>query len=123
MEKMKHEKTRYKDIYKHLVTSGFDVYTPGQKEGECTSPYLVVKDAGTEKYNTYSSTQTVYDVMCYVPKKHFTDLEQYVQKMKLAMDKLRPMIMPLYSETGSFYDDTVNAHMISVQYRNMRKIY
>lgn len=116
------EKTRYMDIYKHLSTNGVDVYTPGQKTGECTSPYTVVKDEGTTQVNSFSSTQTLYDIMCYVPKNKFTYLGQYVEQVKEIMKGLQPMIMPMYFETAPYYDDTVKGHMISVQYRNFRKI-
>lgn len=116
------ENTRFKDIYKHLASNGIDTYYPTQKKGECQSPYVVVKDAGTTQYNNFSSTQTLYDVMCYVPKDRFTELEQFVAQVKLLMKKLEPMIKPTYFETASFYDDSVKAHMISVQYRNMRKM-
>lgn len=110
------------DIYKHLSNNGIEVYSPAQKKGECTSPYVVLKDAGTIKIAGLSSTQTIYDVMCYVPKDRFTLLEKYVHQVKQIMSKLQPMIMPLFIETASFYDDSVEAHMISVQYRNNRKI-
>lgn len=110
------------DIYKHLSDNGIEVYSPTQKKGECTSPYVVLKDAGTIKIAGLSSTQTIYDVMCYVPKDRFTLLEKYVHQVKQIMSKLQPMIMPLFIETASFYDDSVEAHMISVQYRNNRKI-
>lgn len=110
------------DIYKHLSNNGIEVYSPAQKKGECTSPYVVLKDAGTIKIAGLSSTQTIYDVMCYVPKDRFTILEKYVHQVKQIMNKLQPMIMPLFIETASFYDDSVEAHMISVQYRNNRKI-
>lgn len=116
------EKTRYMDIYKHLTSHGIEVYSPAQKTGECLSPYVVVKDAGTMQFQQFSSTQTLYDVMCYVPKNRFTYLEQFVSQVKAAMAELKPMIMPVYIETASFFDDTVQAHMISIQYRNMRKI-
>lgn len=110
------------DIYKHLSNNGIEVYSPAQKKGECTSPYVVLKDAGTIKIAGLSSTQTIYDVMCYVPKDRFTLLEKYIHQVKQIMSKLQPMIMPLFIETASFYDDSVEAHMISVQYRNNRKI-
>ena len=119
---MPHE-TRFMDIYSHLKSEGFDVYCPAQKQGECTSPYVVVKDSGTIKYPGFSSTATTYDVMCYVPKDHFTELEKYVLSVKESLSKLRPMLMPTYTETPSFYDDTVKAHMISMQYRNSRKVF
>lgn len=38
------------------------------------------------------------------------------------MRGMAPMIMPTYTETQSFYDESVKAHMVSVQYRNYRKI-
>lgn len=116
------ERTRFMDIYKHLSNNGVEVYSPAQKKGECEAPYTVVKDAGTTQYNSFSSTQTLYDIMCYVPRDRFSLLEQYVSEVKAIMTKLKPMIMPTYFETPSFYDDTVKAHMISIQYRNNRKI-
>lgn len=116
------QKTRFMDIYRHLSENGVEVYSPAQKEGECTSSYVVVKDAGTTKYTNISSTQTLYDVMCYVPKAHFTELEQFVERVKSIMKGLYPMVVPTYFETASFYDDSVKAHMISIQYRNARKI-
>lgn len=114
--------TRFMDIYSHLKYNGVEVYSPGQKQGECLSPYTVVKCSGTLQIPGFSSTRTLYDVMCYVPKDRYTQLEQYVAQVKAYMDQLQPMIMPMYFETPSFYDDSVKAHMISIQYRNNRKI-
>lgn len=116
------QKTRFMDIYTHLSRNGIEVYSPAQKQGECVSPYVVIKDAGTTKYTGISSTQTLYDVMCYVPKQSFTELEQFVGRVRSIMKGLQPMIMPTYFETASFYDDSVKAHMISIQYRNYKKI-
>ena len=114
--------SRIQDTYLHLKEQGFEVYFPAQKVGECLSPYVVVKDATTSKYLEYSSTVTYYDLMCYTPKDHFSELEPFVESVKVAMKGLVPMIKPTYSQTQSYYDDSVKAHMISVQYKNYRKI-
>lgn len=114
--------SRIQDIYLHLKEQGFEVYFPAQKVGECLSPYVVVKDATTSKYLEYSSTVTYYDLMCYIPKDHFSELEPFVESVKVAMKGLVPMIKPTYSQTQSYYDDSVKAHMVSVQYKNYRKI-
>ena len=114
--------SRIQDIYLHLKKKGFEVYFPAQKVGECLSPYVVVKDATTSQYLEYSSTVTYYDLMCYIPKDHFSNLEPFVESIKVAMRELVPMIKPTYSQTQSYYDDSVKAHMISVQYKNYRKI-
>ncbi len=114
--------SRIQDIYLHLKEKGFEVYFPAQKVGECLSRYVVVKDSTTSQYLQYSSTVTYYDIMCYIPKDHFSDLEPFVEEVKLAMKDLVPMIKPTYSQTQSFYDDSVKGHMISIQYKNYRKI-
>lgn len=114
--------SRWKDIYLHLKNDGFDVYSPGQHEGECLSPYVVVKDAGTTRFGGFSSHKALYEVLCYVPKDTFSQLEPFVQKVKTSMKKMYPMIRSADYETASFYDDTVKGHMVSVQYINYRKI-
>ena len=114
--------SQWQNIYTHLKSEGFDVYSPGQHQGECTAPYVVVKDAGLNRVSDFSSTRTLYDIMCYVPADKFSTLEPFVQKVKESMDKMYPMIVPMYYETGSFLDDTVKGHMISIQYRNNKKI-
>lgn len=114
--------SQWRNIYTHLQTKGFDVYSPGQHEGDCISPYVVVRDEGTQKLAGFSSTQSLYDVLCYVPKDQFSTLEPFVAEIKQAMKDLFPAIIPTYFETGSFLDETVQGHMISVQYRNNRKI-
>lgn len=113
---------RMQDIYLHLKNDGFEVYFPAQKVGECISPYVVVRDATTSKYLDYSSTVTYYDLLCYIPKDHFSQLEPFVEKVKESMKELVPMILPTHTQTQSYYDDSVKAHMISVLYKNYRKI-
>lgn len=116
------EDTRYKDIYTHLKNNGVKVYTPGQHKGECTAPYVVVQEGTTTLYNNFTSVQVVYDLLCYVPRDHYTVMETFKEQVRTIMRGLRPMIEPLYTETAPYYDDSVKGHMASIQYRNMRKI-
>ena len=113
--------TRWKDIFDKLTEKGIDVYSPNQKTGECTSPYVVVKDAGRVVSTTISSSQDLYDLMCYVPAKQYSTLEGFVDSVEAAMDELFPMIRPMHFRTASYYDDYVKAHMISTQYANWKK--
>lgn len=113
--------SQWQNIYKHLKSKGFDVYSPGQHQGECIKPYVVLKDAGLNPLSSFSSSQALYDVMCYVPKEQFSILEPYLENVKEAMKELYPAIIPVYFQTASFLDDTVKGHMISVQYKNNRK--
>lgn len=114
--------SRWQDIFLHLKEAGFDVYSPGTKVGECTEEYIVVKNDGSSKHPTVSSDNDLYAVMCYVPKENYSRLEPMVQEVKKAMKGLEPMILPYGSQTPSYYDDGYKAHMISIEYKNYKKI-
>ena len=113
--------TRWEDIFNHLKTSGYDVYPPGVKEGKCTKSYIVVKDAGISEAASVSSNLALYDVMLYVPKHAYSTLEGFKNDVQAVMDGLFPMIRPTHFVSTSFYDETVDAWMVSVQYQNVQK--
>lgn len=117
-----YEQSRWQDIFMHLAKEGFEVYSPGTKVGECTSPYLVVKNDGSSKHPTISSDVDLYAVLCYVPKNGYSTLEPLVQMVKKSMKGLEPMIKPYGSQTPSYYDDSLKAHMISIEYKNYKKL-
>lgn len=123
MTKRTFSDSRWKDIYDLLKSKGFDVYSPAQHEGECISRYIVVK-VGTSQAesNGFSTNQKQYDIMMYVPKDEYSTLEGFVEEVEEAMKDLYPMLKPMRYESGSFYDDTVKGHMVSVQYYNYRKL-
>lgn len=117
-----YKNSRWQDIFTHLKNKGFDVYSPGMKIGECTSEYLVVKNDGSSKHVNFSTDVDLYAVMCYVPKDKYSTLEPLVQRVKNTMKGLEPMILPYGSQTPSYYDDSYKAHMISIEYKNYKKL-
>lgn len=119
MDKQSNE-SRWKDIFTHLKEQGFDVYSPGIKVGECTKAYVVVKSNGSTRHASFSTDVDMYSVMCYVPKEGYSQLEPLIQSVKKAMKSLEPMILPYGTQTASFYDDTVKAHMSSIEYKNYK---
>lgn len=114
--------SRWKDISLHLKIKGFDVYSPGTKTGDCINKYIVVKNDGSSKMAGFSTDVDLYSIMCYVPKDKYSQLEPFVQEVKKAMKELEPMILPYGSQTPSFYDDSFKAHMVSIEYKNYKKI-
>lgn len=114
--------TQWERIFKTLKAAGLDVYSPGQHQGECTAPYVVLKDSGVNGIPGFSSNRALYDILCYVPQKRFSTLEGYIETVKTAMKPLDPEIKPMQSQTGSFLDDVVKGHMVSIQYRSNHKI-
>lgn len=118
----KYADSRWQDIFLHLKKAGFDVYSPGVKVGECTNEYIVVKNDGSSKYTSFSTDVDMYAVMCYVPKSKYSQLEPLVQRVKEKMKELEPMIFPYGTQTPSYYDDSYKAHMISIEYKNYKKL-
>ena len=114
--------SRWQDIFLHLKKAGFEVYSPGQKVGECLFEYIVVKNNGSSKHTSFSTDVDLYSVMCYVPKEKYSELEPFVVKVKESMKGLKPMIIPQGNQTPSYYDDSVKAHMISISYKNYKKL-
>ncbi len=113
--------TRWGDIFRHLRKEGFEVYSPGTKEGECARPYIVLKDVGDSKAENGPATQRIYDLILYIPKDRYSEIEVFVDRVNVAMDGLWPMIRPLHTRTTPFYDDEFKAWMTSVQFINYRK--
>lgn len=114
--------SQWQRIYEYLKNSGFEVYSPGQHKGDCISKYVVLKDEGAQKMLSFSSTQVLYDVLCYVPGSQFSSLEPFVEEVKTCLAGMYPELIPTYVQNTSFYDDTVQGHMISLQYRSSHKI-
>lgn len=114
--------SRWQDIFLHLKKQGLEVYPPGSKVGECLTEYVVIKNNGSSKHTSFSTDVDLYSVMCYVPKESYSKLEPFVQRVKNIMKGLEPMIKPYGSQTPSYYDDSFKAHMISIVYKNYKKL-
>lgn len=118
-------KNKYENIWQaiflHLTEDGFDVYPPATKTGDCKNNYIVLRNAGGSQIGSLSSTDSFYDLMCYVPKDKYSTLETFFQSVKKSMAKMKPMIYPTGVETGSYYDEQYKAFMVSIEYKNHKK--
>lgn len=117
-----YEDSVWQDIYKCLKNANIEVYAPSIKVGECLSKYVVVKNDGSSRHPEFSTDEELYAVMCYVPKQAYSTLEPFVREVKGILSALRPMIKPTGVQTPSYYDDTYKAHMVSISYRNYKKV-
>ena len=115
--------TRWLDIKLHLEKNGFDARSPGVSVGVCQAPYIIVKNNGSTRKPGFSTNVDVYSVMVYVPQEAYSELEVQVQRVKEVMKTLEPMIKPLGFQTPSYYDDGYKAHMVSIEYKNYKKMF
>ena len=110
-------------VQRTLIDAGIDTYAPSQHQGDCTDFYAVLKYDGSSQKGNYSSEQPYYTLLCYAPRNKYIELLDFVQKCEDVMAKspIYPMLKPTGIKTPSYFDDTVNGYMISVQYRNMKR--
>ena len=111
----------YELIFDTLKESGIDVYAPDTHKGKCISPYVVLKKVSANQFVKYSTQLAYYDILCYA--KNHTECISLMEKVKLVMKKVQFHVMPTMNETEPFFDDTVNAYMASIEYRNYRRYY
>lgn len=114
--------SRLKDIRKFLENREFEVYFRGQHKGTCVSKYVVVASAGDTKLPYVSSVQNTVEIMCYVPVRVASELEEFCDQVKEAMKGMYPMIINQYNDIGDFIDDDIKAVMRTIQYKFYKKI-
>lgn len=114
--------SRIKDVYKFLEKAGFEVHFRGQHKGACVSKYVVIASTGDTKLPSISSVQNTIEIMCYVPIRVSSELEEFCDEVKETMKGMYPMIYPLFDDIGDFIDDDVKAVMRTIQYKFYKKI-
>lgn len=114
--------SRLKDIYHFLSDRGFEVYFVGQHKGQCVSKYVVLASTGDTKLPSVSTVQNVVEVMCYVPVRISSELEEFSDQVKEAMKGMFPMMQNLYSDIGDYIDNDIKAAMRTIQYKFYKKI-
>lgn len=114
--------SQWEKLFNFLKENGFEIYSPEQKTGQCTSPYLCITYGGSSKRPDCSTNDDIYTIFCYVPKGRYSFLDTYVHQVKKVMDKFYPQFIPSGFETASYYDEDIKAHMVSIDYINHKKI-
>lgn len=109
------------DIFKYLKQQGFDVRSPGQSKGDCENEYLVVKSEGQSPHGEFSTNDSLYSIMCYVPSKRYSRLDDYIMEVQIAMKGLYPLVKPTGEVSGSFYDDNFKAYYLKIVYKNYKR--
>lgn len=113
--------SQWQKLFDFLKSKEFDVYSPGQKIGKCEAPYIVLKYEGSQQHGQISTDDDTYTIYCYVPKLMYSLLDGYVQSVKKAMKEIYPQFVPTGFYTGSYYEEEIQAHMVSMDFKNHKK--
>ena len=112
----------YSDIIHTLSDAGLDVALPGAKQDVCTSPYVVVQDAGTYPFaGAPALGYSLFTVHCYVPLRAYRQLPILIESVKSALAALAPDLRPTGDSGVHLINDKFRAHEGSVQYVILRR--
>lgn len=108
----------WKNIFKHLKDSGFDVYSIGQHEGDCNSAYIVLRNNGAQKF--LSRIVQEYEILLYYPINSYSTFEQYIESVKGCMNKLYPTVKLIEDQQPHYPDADKKAYMTGIIYETQR---
>lgn len=110
----------FTEIYRHLKENGFDVYSIGQHQGICKSPYIVIKENGESEIIGTSLTNDIVELLIYYPIGTYSKLNEYKQSTLYSM-KLLKGVRRVINPAPTIIDDDKKAYMTSFTYRKIRK--
>lgn len=116
--------SRLEDIFLFLKEEGVNVYLPAHHTGECLERYVVLRPSLGAKLEGFSTFYQSYQLLMYIPRDEVSQIEVYVEQIREIMKPLkqRLMIRETYFRASPYYEDSVKAYMVDLEYRLYRKI-
>ena len=108
----------WETICLHLKKNGFEVYSLGQHQGKCLTPYLVLRDNG--KTRRLGIEKTEFEVLLYYPADHYSEFSGYIDRVKCAMNELYPCLILKEDEQPHYLDAQVDGYMTSLIYQGTK---
>ena len=102
-------------IYKRLKDGGFDVYSIGQHEGFCRSPYVVIKEDGENVLTGASVSAAVVSIIIFYPIGRYSEVSDYVLRVRECLCGL-DFLKSTGELTGFAIDHDVRAYTCTIFY-------
>ncbi|MEG1004628.1 MAG: hypothetical protein RSF37_14630 [Clostridium sp.] len=107
-------------LYEFLKSKGIDTFFIGQRQGECKSNYVVLKDDGIIGLNNKVGKGYI-DLLFFIPQNQFTKCESFKKQVK-GLVKEFGKIRYSGQETGIETDNDKKALTFSVLYEVQKKL-
>lgn len=106
--------------YNALKSAGVDVYFPGTHEGECTSPYAVIKKLSSSQFGTYSSDIHYFEVLCCAPV--VSACYELAEAVQTALKTIYPTAKSTRNVSEPYYSENITGWMVQLEYKYYKKI-
>ena len=102
------------ELFDFFTENGFDVYFIGQKKGNCTKKYIVIKDDGVMPILSNKTGVQIIDIIGYVPETRYTEIEEFKRNIKELMKGFNAR--PTGKETPILLEDRIKAYSFIITY-------
>lgn len=109
----------WKKAYEALKSSGIQVYSPAQKQGKCTSPYVVLYDAGQAAGHAKKTAHAYLEAAVHVPLGRYSLLDT-VKKQVAAALRLENLSRT-GQESAVTIDEDTNAVVLRMQFGGIKR--
>lgn len=116
-------RTVWERVFLLLKSKGVDVYSPGQRKGKCTSPYVVIKNTGTLGFegSNQIGSQAI-DVIIYYPSTNYSGTETFTNQIQDFLRELKQYIRPTGTITPVILDSSVEGYTQSIEYQTFQRL-
>lgn len=116
-------RTVWERAYLHLMSKGIDVYSPGQHEGKCTNPYVVLKNNGITGFEGSNQIGSqIIDIILYYPSTNYSNIEPYTYQIQRILKELSEYLRPTGNITPVILDDSANGYTQTLEYQTFQKL-
>ena len=102
------------ELFDFFTENEFDVYFIGQKKGNCTKKYIVIKDDGVMPILGNKTGVQVIDIIGYVPETRYTEIEEFKNNIKELMKGFNAR--PTGQESPILLEDRIKAYSFVLTY-------
>lgn len=109
----------WKKAYEALKKGGIAVFSPAQKQGKCTSPYVVLYDAGQTVGRAKKTAHAYLEAAVYVPLGRYSMLDTMKKRVAAALRAAR--IARTGEEDAVAIDEDANAAVLRMQFGGIKR--
>ena len=108
------------ELFDFLTENDFDVYFIGQKKGNCTKKFIVIRDSGIIPITSNKTATQIIDIIGYVPESKYIEIEEFKENIKETMKEYAARITG--EESPIIPEDSFKAYSFSITYQIQKLI-
>lgn len=117
--------TVWQRVFLYLQRCEVDIYSPGQHQGECVEPYVVLVNGGTQGFNGSNQIGSqLIDVIVNYPLNNYSGMEPYMANLidLLSSEDIKHYIRYTGEITPVVVDDTSKSYTATLTYQTFQRL-